>query len=85
MRGYAEAMAAWFGQEAKLRFLPWPEWKALQNEEEATATWEHISRSPSSSIAKAERLLGYRPRYSSLEGVQEAVAWLVEQGIVKTR
>jgi hypothetical protein len=27
LRGYAEAMAAWFGREAKLRYLPWPEWK----------------------------------------------------------
>ena len=83
LRGYAEATAAWFGKEAKLTFLPWPEWKAAQtSEEEATATWEHIARSPSSSIAKAERLLGYRPRYTSLEAVFEAVAWLIEKGIV---
>ena len=54
LRGYAEATAAWFGREAKLKFLPWPEWKAAQkSEEEATATWEHIARSPSSSIEKA--------------------------------
>ena len=66
------------------RFLPWPEWKARQTEEEATATWEHIAHSPSCSIAKAERLLGYRPRYTSLEAVQESVSWLIEQGIVKT-
>ena len=26
-RGYAEAMAAWFGQEARLSYLPWREWK----------------------------------------------------------
>jgi nucleoside-diphosphate-sugar epimerase len=85
LRGYAEATAAWFGREAKLKFLPWPEWKAAQqSEEEATATWEHIARSPSSSIAKAERLLGYRPRYTSLEGVFESVTWLIDKGIVKT-
>jgi nucleoside-diphosphate-sugar epimerase len=86
LRGYAEATAAWFGKEAKLTFLPWPEWKAAQaNEEEANATWEHIARSPSSSIAKAERLLGYKPRYTSFEAVFESVGWLIEQGIVKTR
>jgi nucleoside-diphosphate-sugar epimerase len=79
LRGYAEATAAWFGKEARLKFLPWPEWKAAQeSEEEATATWEHIARSPSSSIAKAERLLDYRPRYTSFEAVFEAVTWLVE-------
>ena len=86
LKGYAEAMAAWFGVEAKLKFLPWPEWKAAQaNEEEAAATWEHIYRSPCHSIAKAERLLGYTPRYTSFEAVYEAVTWLVEQGVVKTK
>ena len=85
LRGYAEAMAAWFGKEAKLKFLPWPEWKAAQaSEEEAKATWEHIARSPSSSIEKARRLLGYAPRYTSFEAVQESVAWLIEKGIVES-
>jgi nucleoside-diphosphate-sugar epimerase len=85
LRGYAEAMAAWFGKEARLKFLPWPEWKAAQtSEEEATATWEHIARSPSSSIAKAEKYLGYTPRYTSFEGVCEAVTWLIDQGVVET-
>jgi nucleoside-diphosphate-sugar epimerase len=83
LRGYAEAMSRWFGKEPKLKYLPWPEWKALQTEEEATATWEHVYRSPSSSIAKAQRLLGYQPRYTSLEAVYESVGWLIEQGIVK--
>ena len=85
LRGYAEAMAAWFGREAKLTFLPWPEWKALQDAEEAQATWEHVARSPNASIAKAQRLLGYKPRYSSLEAVYESVTWLIGQGIVKTK
>jgi nucleoside-diphosphate-sugar epimerase len=85
LRGYAEATAAWFGREAKLKFLPWPEWKAAQkSEEEATATWEHIARSPSSSIEKAQRILGYKPRYTSLESVFESVTWLIEKGVVKT-
>ncbi|HSW51023.1 MAG TPA: NAD-dependent epimerase/dehydratase family protein, partial [Bryobacteraceae bacterium] len=26
-RGYAEAVASWFGKEAKLTFLPWEEWR----------------------------------------------------------
>jgi nucleoside-diphosphate-sugar epimerase len=85
LKGYAEAMAAWFGKEAKLKFLPWPEWKAAQaNADEAQATWEHIARSPCHSIAKAERLLGYAPRYTSFEAVQEAVTWLIAKGTVKT-
>ena len=78
LRGYAEAMAAWFGQPARLHFLPWPEWRATVSEQEASATWDHIAHSPNCSIAKAQRLLDYRPRYSSLQAVYEAVGWLVE-------
>ena len=80
LRGYAEAVAAWFGREARLRFLPWPEWKQTVSEEEAAATWEHISRSPNASIDKARRLINYQPRYSSLEAVFESVSWLIENG-----
>jgi len=84
LRGYAEAVAGWFGKDAALTFLPWEEWKAKQNPDEARATWEHISRSPNASIEKARRLLGYAPRYTSLEAVREAVDWLIAKGVVKT-
>jgi nucleoside-diphosphate-sugar epimerase len=85
LRGYAEAMYAWFGKKPRLRFLPWPEWKAAQtSEEDATATWEHISRSPCHSIAKSARLIGYAPRYTSFEAVYEAVTWMIQKGIVAT-
>ncbi|MCW5964917.1 MAG: NAD-dependent epimerase/dehydratase family protein [Bryobacterales bacterium] len=80
LRGYAERMAQWFGREANLRFLPWEEWRTTVSEEEAAATWDHIAHSPNCSISKAQRCLGYIPRYSSLEAVQEAVTWLRSQG-----
>jgi nucleoside-diphosphate-sugar epimerase len=79
LRGYAESMAAWFGQPARLRFLPWEDWRATVSEAEAEATWDHIAHSPNCSIAKAQRLLGYRPRYSSFQAVTEAVDWLIKQ------
>jgi nucleoside-diphosphate-sugar epimerase len=82
LRGYAEAAAAWFGKEAKLRFLPWEEWKKHVPEEDAALTWDHIAHSPNMSIEKAKRLLGYRPRYSSLEAVHEAVQWLILQKVL---
>jgi nucleoside-diphosphate-sugar epimerase len=78
LRGYATAMAAWFGQEARLRFLPWDQWKDTVTEEEADATWDHIAHSPNCSIEKARRLLNYSPRYSSLQAVQEAVSYILE-------
>lgn len=82
LKGYAAAMYRWFGREPRLSFAPYETWKLSQKPEDAQATWEHTFRSPSHSIAKAERLLGFRPRYSSLAGVQEAVAWLIEHGQV---
>jgi nucleoside-diphosphate-sugar epimerase len=82
LRGYAEAMAAWFGQPARLAFVPWQEWRASVSADEAAATWDHIAHSPNCSIAKAQRLLGYQPRYSSLEAIQEAVTWLIEYHVV---
>jgi nucleoside-diphosphate-sugar epimerase len=82
LKGYAEAMYRWFGHEPKIRYLPWPEWKETLDAKDAQATWEHIYRSPSHSIAKAERLLGYKPRYSSLEAVYESVDALIASGTI---
>ncbi len=85
LRGYAEAAAAWFGREPPvLRFLPWEEWRRGVSEEDGAATWDHIAHSPCVSIEKARRLLGYAPRYTSLEAVQESVEWLADRGIVST-
>ncbi len=78
LRGYAEAMAAWFGTEARLEFLPWDKWKKTVSEEDAEATWDHIAHSPACSIEKARRLLNWIPRYTSLQAVQESVSHLME-------
>ncbi|MFN8450055.1 MAG: NAD-dependent epimerase/dehydratase family protein [Anaerolineae bacterium] len=78
LRGYAEAVASWFGKQAQLEFLPWDEWRKTVSESEAAATLDHISRSPNASIAKALRLIEYQPRYTSLQAVYEAVMWLID-------
>ena len=83
LRGYAEAVAGWFGRRARLRFVPWEEWREGGSGEEAEGTWDHIAHSPNCSIAKAGRLLGYEPRYSSLQAVRESLAWLIENGEVE--
>ena len=83
LRGYAESAAGWFGQSARLRFLGWDEWRGTVSEQDASATWDHIAHSPNCSIAKAEHLLDYRPRYTSLQGVYEAVQWLVDKGRIE--
>jgi nucleoside-diphosphate-sugar epimerase len=82
LRGFAEKVAGWFGRAARLTFQPWDSWAAGWGPVDAQATWEHVSRSPSASIEKAVATLGYRPRYTSLEAVFEALAWLVADGQV---
>ncbi|QQR34966.1 NAD-dependent epimerase/dehydratase family protein [Devosia oryziradicis] len=85
LRGYAEAMYRWFGHEPRLSFAGFEEWAKSQDADEAKATWEHIARSPNCSIEKGRRLLGYAPRYTSLEAAQEAVTWLISDGQVQGR
>ena len=78
LHGYAHAMSKWFGQEANLVYLPWEEWQKTVSKEDARATWDHIAHSPNCSIAKAQKLLNYQPRYTSLQAVEEAVRWLID-------
>jgi nucleoside-diphosphate-sugar epimerase len=85
LRGYAEAAADWFSQTARLRFLPWEEWKSMVSEKEANLTFDHIARSPNCSIVKAQRLLEYQPHYRSLDAVRESVMALVAQGAIETQ
>jgi nucleoside-diphosphate-sugar epimerase len=80
LRGYAEGVAASFGRDAELAFLPWEQWRETVTERDAEITWDHIAHSPHCSMEKAARLLGFRPRYSALETVLEAVDRLVENG-----
>jgi nucleoside-diphosphate-sugar epimerase len=80
LKGYAEAMYRWFEHEPHISYQPFGQWKQAQLPEDAENTWEHIIRSPAHSIEKARKLLGYEPKYSSLDAVKESVTWLVENG-----
>jgi nucleoside-diphosphate-sugar epimerase len=82
LRGYAGAVSEWFGRSPTLTFLAWPEWRATVSDEDANWTLEHITHSPNCSAAKAERLIGYKPRYTSLQAVHESLDWLIADGRV---
>jgi nucleoside-diphosphate-sugar epimerase len=84
LRGYAEAVATWFGKTAHLKFVPWEEWKNNASPEDAELTWDHIAHSPNMSIEKAKQYLNYRPRYSSLQAIHESVDWLISHKIIET-
>ncbi len=82
LRGYAEAVAGWYGQDVNLRFAPYDEWKSTVSADAAQATWDHIAHSPNCSVAKGAALLDWRPRHTSLESVYEALCWLGARGEV---
>jgi nucleoside-diphosphate-sugar epimerase len=84
LRGYAEAVAGWFGQQAELDYLPWAQWSEQSDPEDARVTDDHLSHSPHCSIAKARRLLGFQPRYTSLDAVRDAVDAMVAAGQIDT-
>ena len=81
-RGLAEGVAAWFGREALLDFVDWDEFERRVGAEHAQATQDHIERSIAASIERARTILGYAPRYTSLDALRESLRRLVEDGRV---
>jgi nucleoside-diphosphate-sugar epimerase len=82
LRGLATGVAAWFGREPVLDFVDWPEFERRVGAGHATATREHVGRSIAASIDRARAVLGYAPRYSSLQALHEAVRWLAANGAI---
>ena len=78
VRGYVEIASAWFGQQSAIESIGWDEYRASVNEEYASQSWGHLHRSHVFAIGKAQRLLGYVPRYEPEEAILEAVRWLIE-------
>ena len=80
LRGLATGAAAWFGREPVLDFVDWDEFTRRAGPDNAEGTREHTFRSITASIARGREVLGYAPRYSSLDASREALAWLVANG-----
>ena len=81
LRGYAEAVAGWFGQPARLRFLPWEEWR--RDGRRGGGAARPGTTSPTAPTAASPRRSGCwatGPRYSSLQAVHESVGWLIDAG-----
>jgi nucleoside-diphosphate-sugar epimerase len=79
-RGLAAGAARWFGREPVLDFVGWDEFTRRAGTGHAEVTREHTDRSITASIAGAREVLGYAPRYSSLDALREALAWLAANG-----
>src|SRR5918994_965949 len=66
LRGYAEAVAGWFEAPARLRFLPWEEWRGGGGAGGGGRASGDICPSPQSRNPQAPRPPGPRPRPRSL-------------------
>ena len=75
-------MYRWFEQEPRLSFAPFDQWKLGLTESDAHFSWGHIMRSSCVSIEKSRQRLGYNPRFTSLEAIQESVKALIASGRV---
>lgn len=82
--GYAEAMFRFFGHEPRIALRGWERWveESGESEEAVEASYLHLARSGHISNDRAKRLLGFTPRYTTLETVRAAVAGYVERGVL---
>ena len=76
LRGLATGVASWFGREPVLDYVDWPEFTRRVGDGHAEATREHTFRGITASIARARQVLGYDPRYTTLQALHEALGWL---------
>jgi nucleoside-diphosphate-sugar epimerase len=83
LRGLAAGAAAWFGREPVLELVDWAEFERRVGARHAGATREHVGRSIAAGIDRARAVLGYAPRYSSLDALHEAVRWLAANGEIE--
>jgi nucleoside-diphosphate-sugar epimerase len=80
LRGLAAGVAAWFGREPNLDLVDWPEFERRVGAEQAGITREHTFRNLAASIERGRRVLGYQPRFTSLDALHEALRWLAAHG-----
>src|SRR5215207_3428263 len=69
LRGLAAGVAGWFGREPHIELVDWAEFERRVGAEHAEATREHVARGISAGIDRAADVLGYRPRYTSLDAM----------------
>ena len=82
LRGLAAGVAGWFGREPLIDLVDWSEFERRVGTEHAEVSREHVARSIAASIDRARDVLGYRPRYSSLDALHESLRWLAANGHV---
>ncbi len=73
LKGYAHALADWFSKPAKISYLPIDEMKLHLSKQDFDATVEHVTHSTNCSNLKAQKLLEFKAKYTSIEAIQESL------------
>ncbi len=78
--GYALALYQYFHQKLQIGFLLWEKFcEYLGKDELIDDCFYHIARSGYYSIEKAQKLLEYKPRYTTWETIEEAMKYYIEK------
>ena len=81
--GYAKALYRFFNKEPKIKFLSWEKFcEYLNNDAYIDDCYHHIARSGHYSIEKAQKLLKYYPKYTTLETVEEAMKSYIDRKVI---
>ncbi len=84
MRGIANKMYLWFGQEPNIEYLPWQAWCEKTADPGFIASTEnHVRHSDNYSIEKARKLLEYQPRYTIFQAMCEGVEYMIQHGVIQ--
>ena len=71
--GFAAKLYKYYGHEPNIAYASYEDFMAALSEEDRRASMEHIDRCPLVTMAKAEKLLGFKPKYSDWETVIESI------------
>jgi len=80
LRACARCVANLFGKEPQLEYVPLARLREFVGEASFGIIEDHVLHSPCVSIAKARRLLGYQPRYTTEQIYAESLEYLLETG-----
>jgi nucleoside-diphosphate-sugar epimerase len=80
LKACAETVARYFGQTANLEYRPLEEMDHVVDAEAYRIMCENVRYSPCCSIEKAQRVLGYSPRYTTEQIYGECLEYLLETG-----
>jgi nucleoside-diphosphate-sugar epimerase len=78
--GCCRFVASLFGREPALEYVPLADLATHVGDESFAIIESHVVHSPCSSIAKQERVLGHRPRYTTEQIYAESIEYLLESG-----